>query len=57
MSSWQEYSLGELLPYEQPTPYIVESTDYNNNYKTPVLTAGTSLDIPMSQMAFTTKCL
>ena len=45
MSSWQEYSLGELLPYEQPTPYIVESTDYNNNYKTPVLTAGKSFII------------
>jgi len=45
MSSWQEYSLGELLPYEQPTPYIVESTDYNDNYKTPVLTAGKSFII------------
>lgn len=45
MSSWQEYSLGELLPYEQPTPYIVESTDYNNNYTTPVLTAGKSFII------------
>ena len=37
---WKEYELGELLSYEQPTPYIVESTDYNDNYKTPVLTAG-----------------
>ena len=45
MSSWQEYSLGELLPYEQPTPYIVESTDYNDNYTTPVLTAGKSFII------------
>ena len=45
MNSWQEYSLGELLPYEQPTPYIVESTDYNDNYKTPVLTAGKSFII------------
>ena len=45
MNSWQEYSLGALLPYEQPTPYIVESTDYNDNYKTPVLTAGKSFII------------
>ena len=45
MNSLQEYSLGELLPYEQPTPYIVESTDYNDNYKTPVLTAGKSFII------------
>ena len=37
---WKEHELGELLSYEQPTPYIVESTDYNDNYKTPVLTAG-----------------
>ena len=40
--SWQKYELGELLSYEQPTPYIVEKTDYNDNYKTPVLTAGKS---------------
>jgi len=38
----KEYELGELLPYEQPTAYIVESTDYNDSYKTPVLTAGKS---------------
>lgn len=34
--------MGQLLSYEQPTPYIVESTDYNDKYKTPVLTAGKS---------------
>ena len=39
---WTSYELGQLLPYEQPTPYIVESTEYNDNYKTPVLTAGKS---------------
>lgn len=39
---WREYELGELLSYEQPTPYIVSSTDYNDKYKTPVLTAGKS---------------
>lgn len=38
----KEYELGELLPYEQPSAYIVESTDYNDSYKTPVLTAGKS---------------
>mgnify|MGYP004460124811 CR=1 FL=1 len=37
---WKEYKLEELLSYEQPTLYIVESTDYDYNYKTPVLTAG-----------------
>ena len=38
----KEYELGELLPYEQPSAYIVETTDYNDSYKTPVLTAGKS---------------
>ena len=42
MDNWTEYTLGELLAYEQPTPYIVKSTDYNDKYKTPVLTAGKS---------------
>ncbi len=42
MSKWREYELGELLAYEQPTPYIVESTEYNDQYQTPVLTAGKS---------------
>lgn len=32
--------LGELLEYKQPTPYLVKSTDYNDDYETPVLTAG-----------------
>ena len=42
MSNWIEYQLGDLLSYEQPTPYIVESTDYSDSYTTPVLTAGKS---------------
>ena len=37
---YKEYELGELLPFEQPTAYIVKSTDYNDSYSTPVLTAG-----------------
>ena len=39
---YKEYELGELLPFEQPTAYIVKSTDYNDSYSTPVLTAGKS---------------
>ena len=39
---WESYELGELLLYEQPTPYIVESTNYDDSFKTPVLTAGKS---------------
>jgi len=34
--------LGDVLDYEQPGRYIVNSTDYNDDYKIPVLTAGQS---------------
>lgn len=34
--------LGELVGYEQPTKYIVHSTEYSNHFETPVLTAGQS---------------
>lgn len=39
---YTEYELGELLPFEQPTAYIVKSIDYSDAYATPVLTAGKS---------------
>ena len=39
---WAVTNLESLLSYEQPTDYIVKSTDYNNAYQTPVLTAGKS---------------
>lgn len=32
--------LGDYAIYEQPTKYLVKSKDYNNEYNTPVLTAG-----------------
>lgn len=34
--------LGEVLGYEQPSKNIVKSTDYDDSYSTPVLTAGQS---------------
>jgi len=34
--------LGTILEYEQPTKYIVNNTNYNKSFKTPVLTAGQS---------------
>lgn len=34
--------LGDILDYIQPTKYIVNSTDYNDKYNIPVLTAGTT---------------
>lgn len=35
-------TLGDLLDYEQPGKYIVKSTEYNDAFPTPVLTAGQS---------------
>jgi len=32
--------LGEVTKYEQPKKYLVKSTNYKNEFKTPVLTAG-----------------
>ncbi len=39
---WIECTFEDLLDYEQPTKYIVKSTKYSDNFKTPVLTAGKS---------------
>ncbi len=39
---WEEKELGDCLDYMQPTNYIVESTEYDNKYDIPVLTAGKS---------------
>ena len=32
--------LGKIADYEQPTKYLVKSTNYSDNFDTPVLTAG-----------------
>lgn len=42
MQGYCEYELGDLLQYEQPGAYIVGSTEYNDSYAIPVLTAGKS---------------
>jgi type I restriction enzyme S subunit len=37
---WECIALEDVLDYIQPTPYLVSSTAYSNEYRTPVLTAG-----------------
>lgn len=32
--------MGDVITYKQPGPYLVKSTDYSENFATPVLTAG-----------------
>ena len=39
---WLKIQLRDVLYYEQPTNYIVQNTNYQKEYKTPVLTAGKS---------------
>ena len=39
---WVECRLEDIVEYEQPTAYIVSSTDYDDSYPIPVLTAGKS---------------
>ena len=39
---WEKVRLGDILTYEQPTKYIVESENYSDQYPIPVLTAGKS---------------
>ena len=40
IKSWTTVELGEIFNYIQPTAYLVKTTDYDDSYKTPVLTAG-----------------
>ncbi len=35
-----EFNLGDILKYEQPGPYIVKNTNYNDSFDMPVLTPG-----------------
>ena len=42
---WYLSTLGDIIEYEQPTDYIVSSTNYDDSYLTPVLTAGKSFII------------
>lgn len=39
---FEKVTLEEVLEYEQPTNYIVDSENYNDSFKIPVLTAGKS---------------
>jgi len=42
LSAWAECEYGDLLDYIQPNQFIVDSTEYDDEYQTPVLTAGKS---------------
>lgn len=42
ISTYKMIPLNQVLDYEQPTKYIVNSVNYSDEYNTPVLTAGKS---------------
>ena len=44
-AGWVVCRLEDIVDYEQPTTYIVDSTNYNDTYPIPVLTAGKSFII------------
>ena len=47
--------MGEIFKYEQPQPYIVESTKYKDEYEIPVLTAGQSFILGYTNEEFGVK--
>ena len=53
--SWEQRKLGDIFKYEQPQAYIVESTEYDDRYKTPVLTAGQSFILGYTDEKFGIK--
>ena len=52
---WEQRELGEILKYEQPQEYIVDSTYYDDTYNTPVLTAGQSFILGYTNEIFGIK--
>lgn len=52
---WESHKLGEVFKYEQPQNYIVKSTKYNDQYETPVLTAGQSFILGYTNEKFGIK--
>ena len=53
--TWEQRKLGEIFKYEQPQAYIVESTEYDNKNKIPVLTAGQSFILGYTDEQFGIK--
>ena len=51
-SGWAACKLEEIIEYEQPQQYIVESTAYSDEYEIPVLTPGKSFILGYTDEAF-----
>jgi len=53
--SWEQRKLGDIFKYEQPQAYIVESTEYDDRFQIPVLTAGQSFVLGYTDEKFGIK--
>lgn len=53
--AWEQRKLGDVFKYEQPQNYIVNSTEYDDSFKTPVLTAGQSFVLGYTNEQFGIK--
>ena len=52
---WEQRKLGEIFKYEQPQPYIVKCTEYDDINEIPVLTAGQSFILGYTDEEFGIK--
>ena len=52
---WEQRKLGEILKYEQPQPYIVKNTKYDDRFEVPVLTAGQTFILGYTDETFGIK--
>ena len=53
--AWEQRKLGDIFKYEQPQPYIVTSTKYDDKNDIPVLTAGQSFILGYTDEQFGVK--
>ena len=54
-NAWEQRKLGDIFKYEQPQAYIVESTEYDDRFQIPVLTAGQSFVLGYTDEKFGIK--
>ena len=52
---WEQRKVGEIFKYEQPQPYIVKCTEYDDINEIPVLTAGQSFILGYTDEEFGIK--
>ena len=54
--AWEQRKFGDVFNYEQPGPYIVKNTDYDDGNPIPVLTAGQTFILGFTDEIEGVKC-